>query len=331
VLLVTHESALAHPTPAGHPERADRIPAAVAGVVASGTAVVRREAPPASLGELARIHRQDYIADIEAFCGAGRGALDPDTYAGPESWEAALRAAGAGYAAVDGLRSGDAATAFVAMRPPGHHAEAGRAMGFCLFNNIAVTAARLVAEGERVAIVDWDVHHGNGTQRSFFTESRVLYVSLHESPFYPGTGHVHEVGTGEGRGTVVNVPVPAGTGGATYGDAFRRLVVPIASQFAPTWVLVSAGYDAHRADPLAGVRLEAGDFAGMADSLAAVVPARRVVFFLEGGYDLGAITESVAATIRGALGSSDIGDWPDGPEDPAVTTAVMAHTGFWRL
>ena len=204
-------------------------------------------------------------------------------------------------------------------------------MGFCLFNNIAIAAALLLEEGERVAIIDWDVHHGNGTQNSFFAEERVLYISLHESPFYPGTGQVHEVGRGSAQGTVVNVPLPAGTTGATYGDAWTRLVNPVVAQFSPDWILVSAGYDAHRSDPLAGMRLDAADFGRMSAMLGVLGASQRMVYFLEGGYDLDAITASVAATIQGGLGRDHTSGWPEVTEDPAVTAAVRAQSGFWEL
>jgi acetoin utilization deacetylase AcuC-like enzyme len=334
VLLLTHGSALEHPTPSGHPERAQRIPAVIAGVWASGHDVVQAEAPEAERSDLLLIHDPDYVDDIEAFCAGGRGALDPDTFAGPESWQAALRAAGAGSAAIAALRSGHADTAFVAMRPPGHHAERARAMGFCLFNNVAVTAARLLDDGQRVAIVDWDVHHGNGTQNTFYAEPGVLYVSLHESPQYPGTGHLHEIGAGEGRGTTVNFPMPTSSTGADYGEAFRKVVMPVLTGFAPDWVLVSAGYDAHRADPLAGIRLEVADFAAMAASVAAVAGHGRTVFILEGGYDLEALRGSVAATIVGAFGSPGEGGLPHGSTgavEVIVSHAVARLSAFWDL
>ena len=333
VLLLTHHSALEHPTPHGHPERPDRIRAAIAGVSASGLEIVRADPPIVSLGDLERIHDTDYIAGIERFCASGRRALDPDTFAGPESWDAALRSAGAGYEAAAALRAGDAETAFIAMRPPGHHAERARAMGFCLFNNVAVTAARLIDEGDRVAIVDWDVHHGNGTQNTFYRDPNLLYVSLHESPQYPGTGHLHEIGAGSARGTTVNLPLPTGSSGVDYATAFHRVVVPVLRGFSPDWILVSAGYDAHRDDPLAGMRLDDGDYAAMAFSLARCVAADRIIFFLEGGYDLDAIRESVAATLGGALGADPpVADGePSGAVATVVAHAVERLSEVWQL
>ncbi|MDJ0960749.1 MAG: histone deacetylase [Acidimicrobiia bacterium] len=305
VLLVEHESSLRHDTGRGHPERPSRIPAVIDGVHASGLDVVPHQAPVVDLELVARVHEPRYIREIEQFCAGGGGALDPDTVAVADSWEAALRAAGAGPAAVAGLRAGIADTAFLAVRPPGHHALIGRAMGFCLFNNIAVTARMLTEGGERVAILDWDVHHGNGTQDTFYRDPNVLYVSLHEFPAYPGTGWVDEDGAGDAEGTVVNFPMPMGTQGDAYRWAMRWVILDVMRDFAPDWILVSAGYDAHRADPLAGIRLVESDYGVMAHLLTDVVPAHRVVFFLEGGYDLAAMTASVAATLRGVAGDSE--------------------------
>lgn len=335
VQLLTHPSALEHPTPRGHPERPERINAAIAGVCASGHDVLRAEPPPAAFDDLLLVHDADYVDAIGAFCARGRGALDPDTFAGPESWEAALRAAGAGYAAVEALRVGGADGAFVAMRPPGHHAERARAMGFCLFNNVAITAARLLVDGKRVAVVDWDVHHGNGTQNTFYAEPSVLYISLHESPQYPGTGHLHETGTGAARGTTVNLPMPTGSDGRDYGEAFSRVVLPILRAFAPDWLLVSAGYDAHRADPLAGIRLESADYGIMAGAVTAIVPPSRTVFLLEGGYDLDALQASVSATIDGAFDATDPGEGLPGngagAVEVVVSHAVTRLSEFWDL
>ncbi len=299
VALVTHPSSYAHVGPAGHPERPDRLDAAVAGVEQSGLDVIRVEAEAASDQELEAIHSQRFIADLREFCEAGGGRIDADTYAVPGSWEAAVHAAGAGRSAVDTLEREVADVAFVAVRPPGHHAEASRAMGFCLLNNVAITAAHLADASQRVAVVDWDVHHGNGTQRSFYADDRVLYVSVHQSPWYPGTGWIDETGVGAGAGFTVNVPMPARAGGPEYTEAMTRVVVPILEQYEPDWLLVSAGYDGHHRDPLALIDLTEDDYASMATMLADVVPARRTVFLLEGGYDLDAVSDSVAATLQG--------------------------------
>ncbi len=295
--LLTHSSALEHDSGWGHPERPARIGAVVRGVHDSGLDVVELEPEPATREMLEVVHDGRYVAAIEQFCEHGGGLLDADTHASAESWEAALRAAGAGHTAVDALRRGEVDTAFVVMRPPGHHALAARAMGFCLFNNIAVTAGALAESGERVAIVDWDVHHGNGTQEMFHHDPRVLYVSWHEFPFYPGTGG--EPGAAGADGTTINFPFPMGTAGEPYAWTMDSVVVPVLRQFAPDWVLVSAGYDAHRADPLAGIRLSSADYGRLGAALAAEAPTGRTIFYLEGGYDLDALRRSAAATLSG--------------------------------
>lgn len=317
MLLLTHEACLAHDAGRRHPERPERIEAVVAGVKSSGQDIVSGEALAASREHLGRVHKREYVDMIHRACQSGGATLDPDTQVVPASWEAALRSAGAGLGAIEALQRSEADAAFVATRPPGHHALPGRAMGFCLFNNVAIAARTLADSGRRVAIVDWDVHHGNGTQEVFYRDPDVLYVSLHESAFYPGTGHVHERGAAEGRGTTLNLPLPAGTGGDVYRWLMRWVVAPAVSAFQPNWVLVSAGYDAHRDDPLAAMRLVAADYAAMANVLRGLVPPGRVVFFLEGGYNLAALTDSSAATLRGLAGSApelpgrdDVGSGP---------------------
>ena len=299
-LLFHHDDCADHDAGPGHPERPERLAAAISGVRGWGGDVKERSAPLAEVDDLHAVHDPAYVAAIRDFCSSGGGALDADTSAVAASWPAALRAVGAGLAALDAVDGGEADVVFLAVRPPGHHAMTARSMGFCLFNNVAVTAERIQARGDRVAIIDWDVHHGNGTQDTFYTDGGVLYVSLHEFPFYPGTGWIDETGRGEGRGTTVNVPLPAGTAGDAHRQAFDRVIVPILSEFDPDRILVSAGYDAHRADPLAGFMLEPGDYRWMAAALARFGPA---IYFLEGGYDLGAIEASVAATLTGASGS----------------------------
>ncbi len=301
LLLVTHELSLEHREPAGHPERRERVTAAISGVRSLGSGVVDFSAPAVERGALERIHAPEYVDRIHAFCQNGGGALDVDTFAVAATWDAALHAAGGGPGAVEVLRRGDADAAFVAVRPPGHHAEANQAMGFCIFNNIAVTAAQIRSEGERVAIVDWDVHHGNGTQRSFFGDPDVLYVSMHEFPFYPGTGWVTEIGTGAGEGASVNIALPSGTSSSSFLGAFGRLVLPIVEQYAPDWVLISAGFDAHRDDPLGGLMLETEAYGHMAGALAGIVGPHRTIAFLEGGYDLDAVSHGSRATAEGML------------------------------
>lgn len=284
----------------GHPERPDRMGAVMAGIhdLHLGSDLTLLPGRPAGLTELSRVHTREYLDELQRFCAAGGGALDPDTYATVASWEHALLAAGGGLVAIDALRSRGRGVAFVAARPPGHHALAGRSMGFCLINNVAVAAAALVESGERVLIVDWDVHHGNGTQAVFWDVPEVLYVSTHQWPSYPGSGHASEVGGPRSRGTTLNIPLPQGATGDVLRRAFDQLVAPAVEVFRPTWVLVSAGFDAHRADPLADLALSAGDFADLAQTVAEYAPEPgRLVLFLEGGYDLSALRSSVSATL----------------------------------
>ncbi len=314
LLHITHEVFELHSNGTQHPERPERLRAVVAGVqAASGIDVVEGIPPPADMGALSRVHSPSYVSAIETFCRAGGGRLDPDTGAVPDSWEAALRAAGAGLEAVEQLMRGEASAAFLTVRPPGHHALAARAMGFCLFNNIAVVAAALVEAGQRVTIVDWDVHHGNGTQAMFYDHSDVQYVSFHEFPAYPGTGWLDELGEGPARGTNLNFPLPSGTGG----DVYRRGLVEVVSfveRFAPDWLLVSAGYDAHERDPLASLRLVESDYGLLGAAVADMVPQGRLIMFLEGGYDLGALKRSVAATLEGAAGRPPAGEPLSSPD-----------------
>ena len=270
--LVTHPACLTHAKWTHHPERPARLEAVMAGVEDAPGELVRIAAPHVETADLERVHLPSYIEAIQKFCESGGGNLDADTYAIPASWEAALRAAGAVPAAVDAIEAGEVDTAFVAVRPPGHHALAARAMGFCLFNNIVVAAAKLAAGGNRVAILDFDVHHGNGSQELIGSDPNILYVSLHEYPFYPGSGWLDETGgTRESEGTVINIPLPPFSGGDVYRAAFNEVVVPVTKRFAPDWLLVSAGYDAHEDDPLADQRLLAVDYQWMANAMTSVV------------------------------------------------------------
>ncbi|MGD2103404.1 MAG: histone deacetylase [Acidimicrobiia bacterium] len=334
VIVASHPSAVRHETSPNHPERPARVEAVRSGILDSGLPVVDITSPSIERSELALIHDPSYIAMIEMFCELGGGALDMDTFASRESWEAALTAAGGVRALVDELEHAGDATGFSISRPPGHHALRDRAMGFCLFNNVAVTAAYLRSRGERVAILDWDVHHGNGTQDSFMDDPGTLYISLHQSHFYPFEGYIEDIDEGEAKGTTVNIPLPKGSGGDVYRRAWGDLVVPIVSQFEPTWVMVSAGYDGHADDYLAGMRLVAADYAWMASRLGQVQPHNRTVFALEGGYDLAALENSTAATLRGLAGDSDTIAGPlVSPSEawPALSAAREAISRYWKV
>lgn len=316
-----HHAAGLHEAPL-HPERPQRIDAVMQGVadlhLGSDLELVEPVRP--SHDDLSRAHTDAYLHELEGFARRGGGQLDPDTYVTQGSWEAAQAAAGAGLAAVEALRRRGEGVGFAVARPPGHHAEAGRGMGFCLLNNVAIVAAALASQGERVAVVDWDVHHGNGTQEIFWDDPRVLYVSTHQWPLYPGTGRPSEVGGARALGATLNVPVPPGATGDVLRTAFDDLVSPTVEAFAPSWVLVSCGFDAHRSDPLASLELTAGDFGALALCVAALVPSGgRLVLFLEGGYDLRAVRRSTAATVAALLGdpaAADLGAG-GGPEAPS--------------
>lgn len=303
-----------------HPERPQRRAAARRGLLSAVGAARPEviEAPRAPDDLLERVHTPGYLQILRRTRGHS-GHLDPDTYVAPASEDAAWRAAGAAATLAERLMSVDAGVGIALVRPPGHHARPSTAMGFCLLNNVAVGAvAGLRAGAERVAIVDWDVHHGNGTQEIFEDDPRVLFVSLHQAPHYPGTGAVTEVGRGAGRGTTINVPFPAHTGPAAYGEAFRRVVLPAVLRFAPDLLLVSAGFDAHARDPLGEIELDDACFGAMAGALAAVCP--RIALALEGGYDLEALEGSWRAVGRALVGQA-----PALPEDrprPAARAVI---------
>jgi len=280
--------------PGPHPERPARYDA-VCEAVEGSTAEVA-EAPTAPIEALARVHDAAYVTAMERYCAAGGGQLDPDTVVNDCSFEAALRASGAAMAAVDAVLAGEVGSAFTCGRPPGHHAEAATPMGFCIVNHVAVAAAHARARGiERVAVLDWDAHHGNGTQAMFWTDPSVLYVSLHQFPFYPGTGATSERGEEEGAGATVNVPLRAGTSQGEFLAAFRDAALPALRDFDPGLLLVSAGFDAHASDPLCQLGLRADAFAAMTRELRGI--GAGPVMVLEGGYDLGALRDSVSEVL----------------------------------
>jgi acetoin utilization deacetylase AcuC-like enzyme len=319
-----------HDTRPYHPERPERVTAALSGIDEAGLteAVVRLPPRQATKEELERVHTPPYLQMIEDFCAAGGGSLDSDTVASPGSWGTALLAAGGALAAVDALASSRGGVAFVAHRPPGHHATADQAMGFCLLNNVAIAAAALLARGERVLVVDWDVHHGNGTEAVFWDEPGLFYVSTHQSPLYPGTGDARATGGANAPALTMNIPLPPGATGDVFLYAFDDVVAPAVEEFGPSWVLISSGFDAHAADPLANLELSAGDFADLAARAKSFAPAPgRVVVVLEGGYDLRAISHSAGAVLAALLGENYRPEpaTSGGPGRSAVEHAGLVH------
>src|SRR3954447_18964048 len=271
-LYLSHPSSLEHDT-GSHPENASRIRAIETRLDEAGWAGLQRiEAPAATREQLARVHTAAHIDAIEEFSARGGGMIDIDTVGSEGSFDAALHAAGGAVNAVERLLAGEDSFAFCALRPPGHHAEAGRAMGFCLFNNVAVAAAHAIeaAGAERVLVLDWDVHHGNGTEAIFAASDRVLYTSIHQWPLYPGTGPADYVGVGEGEGYTVNLPVPPGSGSETFLSLAQHVVAPIAREYRPGLLAISAGYDAHRDDPLADCTVDTEGYAQMAATMRAL-------------------------------------------------------------
>ncbi len=306
VLFATHPLYLEHQTGAHHPERPSRLTAVAAAArhPVLAEAVTALEPQPASRADLELVHPAWYLDRLEHLSAAGGGWIDADTATSAQSSSAAALAAGAGLTAVAALRRGEGTAAFCAVRPPGHHATPTDSMGFCLVSNIAVVAASLAEAGERVWVFDFDAHHGNGTQAVFYDDPRVLFVSTHQWPLYPGTGRRTETGSGAADGTTVNVPLPPDTTGDVYLRAFDEVIAPIVDGFAPTWLLISAGFDAHRDDPLTELGLSAGDFAALTARAQQHVPAGRTLAMLEGGYDLDALTASTAAVL-GVLAGVD--------------------------
>jgi acetoin utilization deacetylase AcuC-like enzyme len=335
MILITSPRFGAHVTPPGHPERIER--AEVFDRVAAGWAAKggRTTAPrPATREELARVHGTQYLDEIEGTAGRAT-MLDPDTFTSPESQEVALLAAGAAIGAVE--HAVDARDmAFALVRPPGHHAERDRAMGFCLYNNVAVAAAHALARGlSRVAVVDIDVHHGNGTQWIFYDDPRVLYVSSHQFPFYPGTGAADETGRAAGTGFTVNVPLEAGATDADYWLVYGSIVRPVLDQFEPELVIVSAGFDAHERDPLASMRVSSEGYARIVQALRVWAGDAGLALVTEGGYDLEALCEclqaSLAALAEPPPQAIELAVKQPAPRGERAHTAVRAaQAPYWR-
>jgi acetoin utilization deacetylase AcuC-like enzyme len=316
---VRHPSSFQHDT-GGHPENARRLTAIEEALSERdwlGLELV--EAPAATREQLQRVHTAAHVDSIEEISARGGGMIDLDTVASAGSWEAALHSAGGAVGATERLLA-NGGFAFCGLRPPGHHAERDRAMGFCLFNNVAVAAAHAIGTGgaERVLVLDWDVHHGNGTEAIFYPSSQVLYSSIHQSPLYPGTGGATDFGSGEGEGFTVNLPVPPGSGPDEFLSLVQHLVAPIAREWRPSLLCISAGYDAHREDPLANCELDDAAYWDMAATMRTLAGELGVPLLvcLEGGYALGALARSVVATLDAISGDGEPRQAPRGPAMP---------------
>ena len=308
MIIYTHPACLLHDPGPEHPERPARLEVVLEALRGQRGDADWREAPIVKLGDLRRVHDDALVHEVLEADVTGYRMLDPDTVMCPASRAAALRAAGAGVAAVDAVMNGEDRAVFCAVRPPGHHATGTAAMGFCLFNNVAI-AARYAQKRyglQRVLIVDWDVHHGNGTQHSFEADPSVLFFSTHQYPHYPGTGRATECGTGAGEGFTINVPMEAGEGDDDYRAVFQKVLVPAADAFKPELVIISAGFDAHRDDPLASMGLTEEGYADLTSIVAGIATRHcrgRLLSSLEGGYNLTALAASVERHIRALVAS----------------------------
>ena len=343
--LIEHPEFLKHDNGRGHPERPERLTAISAAVreLPFAADLIEMQTRNASRAELELVHEPAYLDRLEETRTREVTVFDGDTRATELSFGAALRAAGSSVSAVQESLKGEVRRAFVLNRPPGHHAEAARAMGFCLLNNAAIAAAAAVTHGglDRVAIVDWDVHHGNGSAHTFAGRNDVLYLSMHQSPHYPGTGQVDDIGSGAGAGYTVNIPLPAGCTDADYATVMDAIALPILRQYAPQLIMVSAGFDAHRNDPLSGMLLTAEGFAALTRGLVAVADefaGGRIVHVLEGGYDLNGLADGVCAVLSVLAGveiDSDPGEAQSNQPRPVATGAASAawsqHSEFWSM
>ncbi|MFQ6014751.1 MAG: histone deacetylase [Anaerolineae bacterium] len=336
---VFHPIYLEHNLP-GHPERKERLERTTQLLKESGVWEQLREveATPIPQEQLALVHDPSYMEGLHRVAESGGGHLDMDTYVGPRSYDVALMAAGGMVNLVAAVLGGEVENGFALVRPPGHHALANRGMGFCLFNNVALAARYALDQGglERVLIVDFDVHHGNGTQEIFYEDDQVLYFSTHQYPHYPGTGHWREIGRGRGEGLTVNVPLSAGVGDEGYQSIFDELLYPLAERYRPQLILVSAGYDAHWSDPLASMQLSIAGHANLArvlKSMAEDLCQGRLVFTLEGGYHLEVLAYSILATCQVLLGRAETED-PLGPAPRpgrSVDELIVQLKGLHRL
>lgn len=332
-LVSTHEVCLLHETGPGHPERPERLSTALLALrepeLAEAVRIV--QSPPASESDLLAVHPSGLLNRLKDLSASGGGAIDPDTTVGPESDEAARRAAGAGLDLIDRLEAGEADIGWSLVRPPGHHARPDQQMGFCLINNVAVAAMKLKSLGYTVAIVDVDAHHGNGTQDIFYADPDVLFVSLHQYPFYPGTGSPDEVGEASGVGRNVNIGMPAYADGLAYRAAVDRVVLPVLDRFGADWILISAGFDGHRDDPLTDLGLSSADYAEIVAHLVEMSRRGRCLLFLEGGYNLEALSNCVRS-VTGALLGLDLrselvtGDGP-GLDEVEVSRRIHLDSG----
>jgi acetoin utilization deacetylase AcuC-like enzyme len=334
-LLYTHPLALEHDTGPGHPERADRLRAIERAISAAPLpGLVRREPGQATRAQLERVHDPAYVARLLALRGKC-AQLDPETFVSPQTIDAALYAAGGAVAAVDAVLGGEDKAAFVLARPPGHHAERDVAMGFCFFNNVAIAACHAVEVYglERVLALDWDVHHGNGTQRTFWERADVLTIDLHQNGLWPEqSGLLGEVGQGAGEGMMMNVPLVAGQGDEAYLAAFERVIEPVVDAYAPQLILVSAGFDAHVRDPLAQMAVSSAGYAAMAERVMALAQRHaegRAVFVLEGGYDLEGVSQGTRACLDVLCGQR--GRWESRAAAARVANveAIRAHHARW--